>query len=136
MRTDRGPLKTNRWAAVRAHIAQRASYRCQHCHQFLGMTGQVDHVVPRSDCEDVGIGVYDPSNLQYLCTSCHSRKSNAERWARAPRSTKGRNPLRRAKVAGRDAYLHAAGISSIEIKGNDPPNVEISYNPNGAIRSP
>lgn len=108
-RTDATPLNTSRWAALRGHVAHRASFRCEHCNQFLGMTGQADHVVPRGVCEDVGIGVYDPSNLQYLCTPCHSRKTNAERWAghtkRAPK------PPSRSILPGRDRFLDAAGIT-------------------------
>lgn len=105
MRTDTRPLKTARWAETRAHVAHRAGYRCEHCNEFLGMTGQADHVVPRSDCENVGIGVYDPSNLQYLCTSCHSTKSNSERWGRSERRPP--KPLtQRVSVRGRDAYPH------------------------------
>ena len=61
-RTHTAPLKTARWAALRNHVAHRAGFRCEHCNEFLGMTGQADHVVPRSICEDVGIGVYDPVN--------------------------------------------------------------------------
>lgn len=111
MRTDPSPLKTSRWAALRAHVAHRASFRCQHCHVFLGMTGDVDHVVPRSACEDAGIGVFDPSNLQYLCQSCHSQKSNRERRA-AARDQRGRSGPRRSSLPGRDCFLIAAGIET------------------------
>lgn len=106
-RTDTRPLKSDRWAAVRAFVAHRAGLRCEHCFTFLGLTEQADHVVPRAHCEDVGIGVYDPSNLQYLCTSCHSAKTNRERWA--GHEKRDRKP-KRSRVKGRDDFLNAAGI--------------------------
>ncbi|WP_299376027.1 HNH endonuclease signature motif containing protein [uncultured Tateyamaria sp.] len=108
-RTSTAPLKTARWAAVRSFVAHRASFRCEQpdCSVYLGMTGDVDHIVPRSVCEDVGIGIYDPTNLQYLCPSCHSQKTNAERHAgkeKRPRKTG------RTAIQGRDDFLNAAGI--------------------------
>jgi len=106
-RTNPAPLKTARWAEVRAHVAHRASFRCEHCQRFLGMTGEADHVVPRSDIDLIGIGVFDPSNLQYLCSSCHSSKSNRERWSRQERAPK----RVRSNVPGRHLFLDAAGIS-------------------------
>lgn len=111
-RTNTSPLKRARWQAVRAHVAHRANFRCEHCHEFLGTAGDVDHVVPRSVCEDMGIGVFDPSNCQYLCTSCHSAKTNAERWA--GHKKRGPQPPKRTKVQGRDEYLNAAGIPEPE----------------------
>ncbi|WP_371155380.1 HNH endonuclease [Jannaschia sp. 2305UL9-9] len=90
-------------------VAHRASFRCERCNTYLGMAGDVDHVVPRGVCEDVGIGVYDPSNLQYLCPSCHSAKTNAERWA--GHTKRGPQQPQRTKVQGRDQFLNAAGIS-------------------------
>lgn len=107
-RTSTAPLKTNRWQAVRSFVAHRASFRCEHCHRYLGMTGDVDHVVPRNVCEDIGIGVFDPSNCQYLCPSCHSTKTNAERYA--GHEKRARMP-RRTALKGRGAFLDAAGIS-------------------------
>ena len=114
MRTNPAPLKTGRWRATRAFIAHRASLRCEHCHAFLGLCGQVDHIVPRSEINMLGIGVFDPTNLQYLCQSCHSEKSNRERWhghtKRPPKSHT------RTKVAGRDDFLNAVGIPQPERK--------------------
>ena len=113
-RTNSNPIKTNRWAEIRAFVAHRAGFRCEHCHTFLGMSGQADHVVPRSVCEDVGIHVYDHTNLQYLCTSCHSQKTNAERWSAAsdgsPRNRRAKRPSR-TKIPGRDRFMDAAGIN-------------------------
>lgn len=108
-RTNAAPLKTSRWTAVRAFVAHRASFRCEQpdCQVLLGMTGDVDHVVPRSVCEDVGISIYDTSNLQYLCPSCHSKKTNRERYA--GHEKRERKP-RRTALKGRGAFLDAAGI--------------------------
>jgi 5-methylcytosine-specific restriction endonuclease McrA len=107
-RTNTAPLKTARWAEVRAMVAHRASFRCECCNVFLGMTGQADHVIPRRDIPLLGIGVFDPSNLQYLCTSCHSEKSNRERWH--GHEKKPPKPHTRSNVPGRDAFLAATGI--------------------------
>lgn len=107
-RTNQAPLKTARWQAVRAFVAHRASFRCEHCHQYLGMAGDVDHMVPRSVCEDIGVGVFDPSNCQYLCASCHSTKTNAERYA--GHEKRGPRVPRRTALKGRGDFLDAAGI--------------------------
>lgn len=109
-RTNQASLKTRQWSAVRAFVAQRANFRCQHCMVWLGLTGDVDHVVPRSVCEDMGIGTYDPSNCQYLCTSCHSTKTNHERHAGAPK--RGPKKPQRTNTPGRDKFLDAAGIQA------------------------
>lgn len=107
-RFDPRPLNSDRWRATRAFVAQRASLRCEHCHRFLGLSGQVDHIVPRADCALVGIGVFDPTNLQYLCPSCHSAKSARERWAGHIKNPP-KQPTR-TRVTGREQYLDAAGI--------------------------
>ena len=132
-RTHTAPLKTARWAALRNHVAHRAGFRCEHCNEFLGMTGQADHVVPRSICEDVGIGVYDPSNLQYLCTSCHSTKTNRERWGDRANPTERAKALRRVQVSGRDKFLEAAGISSSDERAD---HAQISNDPTGTVPPP
>ena len=113
-RTDVRPLKTERWRALRSVIARRASLRCEHCFTFLGLRGEVDHVVPRSDIDLVGIGVFDPSNLQYLCPSCHSAKTARERWAGHEKKPPKANS--RTKTPGRDAYLAATGLPSTTTK--------------------
>lgn len=136
-RTDTRPLKTSRWSAVRAFVAHRASFRCEmpDCHVFLGMRGDVDHVISRSVCEDVCISVFDTSNLQYLCPSCHSAKTNRERWADRGDPTGRAKAPRRVQVTGRDKFLEAAGISSP--KQREPTqNVEKSGNPIGAVQAP
>ena len=116
MRTNPAPLKTDRWRITRAFVAHRASLRCEHCYAFLGLTGEVDHVVPRSHCEDSGIGVFDPSNLQYLCQSCHSTKSNAERWRDHERLPPKRHV--RSNIPGREAFMAATGIPETLKRGD------------------
>ena len=114
-RTNQAPLKTARWQAVRAFVAHRASFRCEHCHQFLGMAGDVDHIVPRAEIDQCGIGVFDPMNCQYLCPSCHSSKSGRERAAaRGGGHGKGPRLPRRTNLPGRDDFLNAAGIPEPE----------------------
>ncbi|MBE1282145.1 MAG: hypothetical protein GJ676_02420 [Rhodobacteraceae bacterium] len=126
-------LNNDRWRAMRPFIAQRAAFRCEHCHKFLGMTGHVDHIVPRSDCEDMGISVYDPSNCQYLCASCHNSKSNRERWARRgnPTCRNAKETARRVKVEGREDFLRAAGISTEHKEISDAKEHENQHGPIG-----
>lgn len=107
-RTNPAPLRTARWQEVRAFVAHRASFRCEHCHVFLGMTGQADHMIPRGTCEMLGIGVLDATNLQYLCISCHSEKSNRERWHGHKRKPPKNHT--RTNLPGREAFLAATGI--------------------------
>lgn len=111
-RTNPAPLKTERWQATRAFVAHRASFRCEHCFAYVGMHGEADHIVPRGTCELLGIGAFDPSNLQYLCNSCHSQKSNRERW----HGHEKRPPKQhtRSTVPGREAFLAATGIPQPE----------------------
>ena len=102
------PINSTHWRqSVRPFIAQRASFRCEHCFTFLGISGDVDHIVPRREIDLIGVGVFDPSNLQYLCASCHSAKSNRER---APDGPKPPRQYTRADLPGRAAFLAAAGI--------------------------
>lgn len=116
-RTNTAPLKTARWAEVRAMVAHRASFRCEHCNVYLGMTGDVDHIIPRRDIALLGIGAYDHTNCQYLCASCHSAKTNrTERWA--GHEKKPPKPHNRSNVPGRDAFLAATGIIEIERKAD------------------
>lgn len=105
-RQDRSTIDTNRWRTrTRRAVAERAEFRCECCRRFLGMTGEADHIVPRSKCEAQGIDPFDLSNLQWLCRPCHSRKTNAEKTEGKPPKPKRR--FHRVRVAGRDAYLAA-----------------------------
>lgn len=116
MRTNPAPLKTERWQATRAFVAHRASFRCEHCFTFVGMQGEADHIIPRSDCGLLGIGVFDPSNLQYLCPSCHSSKSGRERWAGHEKKPPKKHI--RSTVPGREAFLAATGIPETPRRNN------------------
>ncbi|WP_420870774.1 HNH endonuclease [Leisingera aquaemixtae] len=83
------------------------------------MHGEVDHIQPRAQEDVHGLHVYDPSNLQYLCQSCHTTKTNGERRgkARGPGEDTGRTlaarPPRRTNVRGREQFIAAAGIPEI-----------------------
>lgn len=114
MRTNPAPLKTDRWQATRAFVAHRASFRCECCFRYVGMQGEADHIIPRSEIDMIGIGVFDPSNLQYLCQSCHSAKSNRERWA--GHEKKPPKSHTRTRVTGHDQFLDAVGITTPERK--------------------
>jgi len=97
--------------SIRPFVAERANFRCETCGVYLGRFGEADHRIPRKDCEAHGISVTDPDNLQYLCPSCHAKKTNAERWAGHEKKPPRRGPSgRRAQVLGRNRFLAAAGI--------------------------
>lgn len=93
---------------IRSHVAHRAGYRCQHCHAFVGMNGQADHIVPRRELAEQGGNPWATDNLQWLCIGCHSQKTNKERWGRYERQP--RPAVHRRKIEGREAFLLAAGI--------------------------
>lgn len=103
---DRSTIDTYLWKfRIRPAIGERAEFRCEDCGRFIGTHGDVDHIVPRAHCDAAMIDPCDPCNLQYLCKSCHSLKTNSERWAGHQR--KDRAAPRRSKVTGRDRYLSA-----------------------------
>ncbi len=123
MRYNPKPINTPTWRdSVRPFVAHRASFRCEHCFTYLGMHGDVDHIEPRAQEGVHGFHVYDPTNLQYLCTSCHSAKTNAEKREAAGGSggetvySFKTRPPRRSKVPGRDKFMSAAGIPPIPEK--------------------
>ena len=98
---------------VREHVALRAGFRCECCHAFTGMRGEADHIVARRDLAKTGGNPFDVSNVQWLCASCHSIKTNGERWAGHVRKPRPR--FSRAKLPGRARFLAAAGISEEHI---------------------
>jgi len=61
--------KTKRWYRLR-----RITLRDQPICECGRMTEEVDHIVPVED----GGPMWDESNLQVLCHSCHSRKTNLD----------------------------------------------------------
>ena len=116
-RTDTKPLKTTQWQALRTFVATRANFRCESCFTSTGMHGEADHIQPRAQEEVHGLHVYDHTNLQWLCPSCHSAKTRREQDA-AGGTGEGRNtiatrPPRRSEVPGRDKFLSAAGVPEI-----------------------
>jgi len=64
------------WKATRRLILHRDPV-CRSCHRARSAT--VDHITPRAQG-----GTDDPTNLQGLCTPCHTTKTKAEsaaaRW--------------------------------------------------------
>jgi len=74
----------SRWARIRWLALRRDGFACVKC----GARGrlEVDHVVSIRRAPE---RAYDLDNLQSLCTSCHSKKTNAE-MGRVP------NPAQRA----------------------------------------
>ncbi len=58
---------------VKKQVAYNQEYKCFICSCLLPPTFQVDHVVPHSITFDDSEG-----NLQALCNSCHSRKTQKE----------------------------------------------------------
>lgn len=101
---DRSTIDLHMWRSrIRPAVAERAEFRCESCGLFVGMHGDVDHVVPRDRCEAEGIDPRDPENLQYLCKSCHSKKTAIDRRGGEP--APDRSAIRRSNVKGRGEYL-------------------------------
>jgi 5-methylcytosine-specific restriction endonuclease McrA len=67
----------HRWTKFRAWFLSHHPV-CNTCGRAAN---EVDHVTPLSR----GGGKYDLENLQALCKSCHSRKTQAEMNGRKPR---------------------------------------------------
>ena len=75
----RGPKVNQRqWRKRRLQILDRDGWVCAHCSKHGKM--EVDHIKPLDD----GGEMYDASNLQSLCASCHWEKSRSERRGREP----------------------------------------------------
>lgn len=70
--------KYNReWAKVSKSIRVERPY-CQECMKVNKITTedlQVDHIVPVVEAPE---RIYDPTNLQVLCRSCHGKKTYKE----------------------------------------------------------
>ena len=63
------------WKATRRDVLLRDNSQCQSCGALvMGRAAHIDHIVTKAQ------GGSDlPSNLQTLCSSCHSRKTSKER---------------------------------------------------------
>lgn len=74
-------INNRRWARLRLQVLRRDGYRCQA--PGCGRAGalEVDHRLPLA----AGGAMWDTSNLQSLCRSCHIAKTAVEN-GRAPRS--------------------------------------------------
>lgn len=72
-RYSKGVQKTQRWKAVRLQAKRRDGWKCVTC----GSVGrlEVDHIIPVRAAPE---RAYDLTNLQTLCSSCHSRKTRVE----------------------------------------------------------
>jgi hypothetical protein len=72
-RHSRHITRTARWRTLRMEIMERDGGACVKC----GARGrlEVDHIKPVRDAPDLS---YEPTNLQTLCPSCHTRKTRLE----------------------------------------------------------
>ncbi len=61
------------WQKLRRVALQRDNGICVACGKVVGLRGHVDHIVPLSSG-----GGNDLANLQTLCASCHSIKTDRE----------------------------------------------------------
>lgn len=84
------------WEKVRAKVIERAKGMCEECaRQGRVAAGKdVDHITSRVKAKVLRWSTAKtehPSNLQYLCTRCHDRKSAKEtgRTYREPRPAIG-----------------------------------------------
>lgn len=71
---ERG-YNSREWYRLRRQVLLRDSYQCQTCGRVCANKGEahVDHITPKARG-----GADEPSNLQTLCASCHSRKTLRE----------------------------------------------------------
>ena len=69
--------RTARWKKVRAHVFSRASGMCELCRRRgVKRPGkEVDHIIElTADNVTNEAVVFNPKNLQLLCTDCHNEK--------------------------------------------------------------
>jgi len=105
---------------TRQAVAYRAGFRCETCFRYVGMHGEADHKIRRSECKAHGLSEWDQSNLQWLCQPCHAAKSAKERWDGKRRN--GPRPITRSRVSGRNLMLAMAGVMPEGVKvGVKPP---------------
>ena len=71
---------TKRWQVLRMEILERDGFRCKVCGG--GGRLEVDHIKPVRTNPELS---FDPGNLQALCPSCHTKKTNIERGGPPPR---------------------------------------------------
>lgn len=92
-----------RWPSLRLQTLRRDGFACRSC----GARGrlEVDHVEPVRTAPEKA---FDLSNLQALCTPCHTRKTRIEC---------GHPPPSPARLAWRNAVAEVA-TNPIEVKRN------------------
>lgn len=73
IRHSRKVTRGERWRTLRTAILERDGYRCRSC--GTGGRLEVDHVKPVRTHPELS---YEPTNLQALCPSCHTRKTRIE----------------------------------------------------------
>ena len=63
-------------ALQKRYVASQQQWKCQHCHQLLDESYEVDHIKPlfRGGSNETG-------NLQALCRNCHGKKT-VQDWIR------------------------------------------------------
>ncbi len=66
--------RTARWLRLRLRVLVDQAYTCAACDQ-VHLSLEVDHIL-KHDGDPARF--WDRSNLQALCVSCHTRKTNAE----------------------------------------------------------
>ena len=71
----RPAIRSRRWQALRLSVLMAADWTCADC---AGLAQEVDHIVPTR----AGGSMWDASNLQPLCRSCHIKKSAIENGRR------------------------------------------------------
>lgn len=101
-RHSRSILRTERWKAVRLQAKRRDEWKCVSCGSVDRL--EVDHIIPVRRAPE---RAFDLTNLQTLCTACHSRKTRIEVGMGEP------NPAREAwKDAVRDMMpaKHNTGV--------------------------
>lgn len=81
-------IRTARWKALRLEVLRRDDWRCVLCDAKGRL--EVDHIIPVRLAPE---RAYDLTNLQALCTACHSRKTRLE---------VGHPPLPKARREWRD----------------------------------
>jgi 5-methylcytosine-specific restriction protein A len=64
--------RTPRWKVLRARVLCEAAYQCADCRHVTAAL-QVDHIVKHHGDRAL---FWNRANLQALCRSCHSRKTN------------------------------------------------------------
>ena len=77
------PRRTARWKRLRLETIERDGYQCRECGRGVwpfGGGAEVDHIKRIEDGGDP----WAPSNLQTLCSGCHSAKTAIENRGRPP----------------------------------------------------